>query len=39
MARADLDPIDEARGYAALHDSFDYRLMQIARVGRDRTTR
>jgi ParB family chromosome partitioning protein len=39
MARADLNPIDEARGCAALRENFGYSLMQMARrVGRDRTT-
>jgi ParB family chromosome partitioning protein len=38
MARADLNPIEEARGCAALRDRFGLSVAQIARrVGRDRS--
>ena len=38
MARADLDPVEEARGCAALRDRFGLRVAEIARlVGRDRS--
>ncbi|MGI8621890.1 MAG: ParB/RepB/Spo0J family partition protein [Solirubrobacteraceae bacterium] len=38
MARDDLSPIDEARGCAALRDSFGMSIAEIARrVGRDRS--
>jgi ParB family chromosome partitioning protein len=38
MARADLNPVEEARGCAALRDTFGLSVAEIARrVGRDRT--